>query len=274
MKKKCLAIGVILFFIGVTIAPSINFTVVKASNDNDLVEVTTQVCGINGFGKTTVKLTRQQYQNLEQYLVDFRARLNHTSTREEAVPIFKEAVVELDKYGLLPKGMRIEQVQRLVTCRYQNNRCIQLLGNYYQRNQLQIENESNSFCLISGQHSASIAILFVVNAFLVLLKAVGYNIDTLRIIQILRNAFFPFFSGTEIYFYPAYSDIYTNGVKGQKHWVGTIDGGYPFQYLHGYYGNFNLGVIGFTGIHLIILLPFAGDYIIGSAIGVKIKVSP
>jgi hypothetical protein len=62
-----------------------------------------------------VKLTREQYQDLEQYLVEFRARLNQTTTREEAIPIFKGAVVELDKYGLLPKGMNAEKAQRLVT---------------------------------------------------------------------------------------------------------------------------------------------------------------
>jgi hypothetical protein len=72
--KKCLAVGIILLFIGVAVAPSINSTVVKASNDNDLIEVTSQACGIQGFGNTTVKLTKEQYQNLEQYLVDFRAR--------------------------------------------------------------------------------------------------------------------------------------------------------------------------------------------------------
>ena len=104
MKRKWLAIGIILLFVGVTIAPTINFNIVKASTDDDLVEVTTQACGIQGYGNTTVKLTREQYQDLEQYLVEFRARLNQTSTREEAVPIFKDAVVELDKYGLLPKG--------------------------------------------------------------------------------------------------------------------------------------------------------------------------
>jgi hypothetical protein len=55
---KCLAVGIILLFIGVVLVPSINFNVVKASYDNDLVEVTTQACGIKGFGNTTIKLTR------------------------------------------------------------------------------------------------------------------------------------------------------------------------------------------------------------------------
>jgi len=135
--KKCLAVGIILLFIGVAVAPSINSSVVKASNDKDLVEVTSQACGIQGFGKTTVKLTKQQYQNLEQYLVDFRARLNQTTTREEAVPLFKDAVVELNKYGLLPKGMSVEKAQKLVIT---NNR------NKIQRQGL-FSDSINIFCL-------------------------------------------------------------------------------------------------------------------------------
>jgi hypothetical protein len=138
--KKILALSVILLFIGVAVAPSINFTVVKASQDDDLVEVTTQACGINGFGNTTVKLTREQYQNLEQYLVEFRARLNQTTTREETVQIFKEAVVELNKYGLLPRGMSVERAFRLLM--NQNNQRI--------FNVLDLDPEANYFCLISG----------------------------------------------------------------------------------------------------------------------------
>jgi len=148
---KCLAVGIILLFIGVAIAPSINFVIVKASNDNDLVEVTTQACGIQGFGNTTVKLTREQYQNLEQYLVDFRARLNQTTTREEAVPIFKEAVVELNKYGLLPKGMSVDQAQSLVFKNFQNERITRFMNKRY--NEQQLSNDSNFICLVVGEAS-------------------------------------------------------------------------------------------------------------------------
>jgi parallel beta-helix repeat protein len=56
MKRKWLAVGIILLFIGVAIAPSINQSVVKASNDNDLVEVTAKACGIKGYGNSTAKL--------------------------------------------------------------------------------------------------------------------------------------------------------------------------------------------------------------------------
>jgi hypothetical protein len=150
LKRKWLTVGIILLFIGVAVAPSINLSVVKASNDNDLVEVTTQACGIQGYENTTVQLTRQQYRNLEQYLVDFRARLNQTSTRVEAVPIFKEAVVELNKYGLLPKGMSVEQAQKLITGENQHI----LYKTTWQKMSKKIhgcfESLSNFFCLISG----------------------------------------------------------------------------------------------------------------------------
>ena len=142
--KKSLVIGIILIFIGAAVAPSINFHVVKASYDNDLVEVTTQACGIKGFGDTTIKLTRQQYQNLKEYLVEFRSRLNQTTTGEEAVPLFKEAVVELNKYGLLPKGMNVAQTQRLVLSGYKNAVIDRLTQKHMDTVYL------NLFCLITG----------------------------------------------------------------------------------------------------------------------------
>jgi hypothetical protein len=144
-----LVIGIILLFLGVTIAPTINFQVVKASTNDDLVEVTTQACGIQGFGNTTVKLTREQYQDLEQYLVEFRAKLNQTSTRGEAVPLFKDAVVELDKYGLLPKGMSVERAQRLIISENYRERFITF------QNELDTSNQnsknSNVLCLVAGK---------------------------------------------------------------------------------------------------------------------------
>ncbi|HVQ01670.1 MAG TPA: hypothetical protein VMT57_09180 [Candidatus Thermoplasmatota archaeon] len=149
--KKLLAIGIIFLFIGAAVAPSINFTVVKASDDNDLVEVTSQACGIQGFGNTTVKLTKQQYHDLEQYLVDFRARLNQTASGAETVRIFKEAIVELNKYGLLPKGMSIKQAQTLVTNNPLKHAGSRLLEPRLKRTQPSQNKVDNLFCLVAGE---------------------------------------------------------------------------------------------------------------------------
>ncbi|MFA5102853.1 MAG: hypothetical protein WC525_06830 [Candidatus Thermoplasmatota archaeon] len=149
--KKILAVSIILLFLGVAVAPSINLSVATASQEDDLVEVTTQAYGIKGYGGTTVELTREQYQNLEEYLVEFRARLNQTSTREEAVPIFKEAVVELDKYGLLPQGMKVTQAQNLVTGVVQNRNIMMIQNKLFSKNVVAQETTVNLFCLIAGQ---------------------------------------------------------------------------------------------------------------------------
>jgi hypothetical protein len=118
MKTKCLAVGIILLFIGVAVAPSINQSIVKASQEDDLVEVTTQACGINGYGNTTVKLTREQYAEVEKLFNDIQMKLNATKTMMDAIPIYYNAVVQLNKYGLLPEGMNVETAQKLVTGGY------------------------------------------------------------------------------------------------------------------------------------------------------------
>jgi hypothetical protein len=305
--KKILALFVILLFIGIAVAPSINFTVVKASTDNNLVEVTSQACGIKGFGNTTVKLTKQQYQNLERYLVDFRARLNQTTTREEAGPLFKEAVVELNKYGLLPKGMSVKQAQNLVTSQYQ----IQNVDDFQQKlshnRLLRLNNNSNLLCLIAGMTDNTLLIgLLQVGILAVLVASFGpiiFLIDLayrfpflnplVNILNVIWSVFVLLFGiltkflpatilglitiGTSIYFLnihwitPAYGWVDTFGLKGRKSW---------YNYFYGQYTvELDTGVIGFTGIRLI--LPPYSDYFLdndnfyfGSALLVNIGYDP
>lgn len=69
MKYQFIATTIVILFLGVAVVPSINFNIVKASTDDDLVEVTTQASGFKGYWNTTVKLTREQYQDF-RYLND------------------------------------------------------------------------------------------------------------------------------------------------------------------------------------------------------------
>ena len=115
-KTRLLVFAVIFLFLGITIAPSIN---ANASN-KALVEFTTEVCGLNG-GKQTVKLTQEEAEEVEILFDSIRERLNAAESIVEAEEIFKEAVVELDKYGLLG-GLRVKQAQRLVTSRYKDSK--------------------------------------------------------------------------------------------------------------------------------------------------------
>ncbi len=133
--KKYLAVGVIFLFIGLAVAPSINANVSKEA----LVEFTTEVCGLNG-EKQTVKLTQEEAEEVEDLFKSIRERLNATESREEAEEIFKEAVVELDKYGLLG-GLSIQQAQRIVSFYNANQR---------QNTESEVSDNENAFCLIFG----------------------------------------------------------------------------------------------------------------------------
>jgi len=304
--KNSLVVFVILLFICAAASPSVNQNVVKASNDNDLVEVTTQACGIKGYRDTTVKLTKQQYQNLEQYLVEFRARLNQTSTREEAVPIFKEAVVELNKYGLLPKGMNVERAQKLVLGPYQNIKLLKGL----EKLSTKLENSSfpggNKNCLIYGEtrnntcFQGLISRIIYEGLFLLYASIIYFSpillglvivsaLKTLALSLILRN--FPYIGATIYHgiqgwggsvpgvppppphYEPTEGSIWTNGAYGEMQWNGQIYG-YLTLFsapLIGLFMAFFPAVNGFIGLRL---NSNNTDYYFGFAFNVAIGSTP
>jgi len=285
--RKCLAVGIILLFIGVVLVPSINFNIIKASNDNDLVEVTTQACGIKGFDNTTVKLTGEQYQNLEQYFVEFRSRLNQTTTREGAVPLFKEAVVELNRYGLLPMGMSVNQAQKLVITGYLNEKVMHLFQNIAQRNRLVSSNDSNNLCLIAGVTNQTVftGIFFTTfysAAFITVLLGALFKEFGLHLLEIITTSLGLLFlcpenlvlllsskltspvhlegltmfgkrvtkgQGPNIY-YPSEGWIWTKGLNGNKKWNGSFVGDVFFfnRVGIGEVEKYYMGVMGFTGL--------------------------
>ena len=248
-KNRIFALGVILLFAGVSIAPSINFTIVKASIENDLVEVTTQACGIKGFGNTTVKLTREQYQDLEQYLAGFRARLNQTTTREEAVPIFKEAVVELDKYGLLPKEMSVEQARKLVTSLYQNPNLMIYQKKLLQNHLSAQENYSNFLCLIAGQtdHTTFESMggvlfnkiegsthsfwLYAFSTYLYVFFTLLCWINLLAVVNRINLGYY-FYDDYGSYPVQASGWVTTIGLVGVKNFQGNLQGALPIEGTH------------------------------------------
>jgi len=282
MKRKWLAVGIILLFIGVAVAPSINFNVVKASDDNDLIEVTTQACGISGFEDHTMKLTQQQYETLKQYLVNFRVRLNAMTSREDAVPIFKEAVVELNKYGLLPKGMSVEQAQKVIFHGYLNQQGMSLLQKINQRNQKASSNESNNFCLVAGSTNQTVftGVLFTSlysTAFLTSLLGASFDNLGFLFLALLANAIditcwiLAYFllllsstltsplpiggiamfgkrvshgEGPNLY-YPSQGWVWTRGLNGQKKWNGSFVG--DVYFFNGIEEKYYMGAIGFSG---------------------------
>jgi hypothetical protein len=296
--EKGLVISVILLFIVVAVAPTINYSIVKASTDNDFVEVTSQACGIQGYGNTTIRLTKQQYQDLEQYLVEFRARLNQTTTRDEAVPIFKEAVVELNKYGLLPKGMNVERAQKLVVGFSDGNTNKELFQKILRKSKESMTNRNafNAFCLVTGIVTNS----FCFTPFIDLLNTMTkllilYNADIGQLILILiyflfiaRNLLPSLYLFGQLTF--GYQIAYEHGApdyvssKGWifsinpirvKTWLGDIYGKIKERPFFGAGGppdyTFYQGISGFTGLKITISKL---NFLIGTCLLVNLDSSP
>jgi len=300
--KKILAVSVILLFLGVAVAPSINHGIVTAS-DNDFVKVTSQACGIKGYEDTTIKLTREQYQDLEEYLVEFRARLNQTSTREEAIPIFKEAVVELDKYGLLPRGMSVEKAQKFVIGKYPK-----IVDNIIREKSISSDIYNNLLCLIAGR-GKEIGVLeflgiiwyifygmglFPYLVFLLLKEKTHlFNIPCIlfglivltiekigtRLWNYLDKRLMVF--GSDIFYWRGYSNgwIHTFGLLGNKNISGDFEGVLPYYKVLGFRnllileGDTGRGISGFNGIRIYSEDDVVLFFYIGNALQMRIKVT-
>jgi len=72
--KKLLVVGVIVLFLGVAFVPSINANISKSSIDSELVEFTTEVCGLDG-GKHTVSLSKEDAEEVEKLIGDIEKKL-------------------------------------------------------------------------------------------------------------------------------------------------------------------------------------------------------
>jgi hypothetical protein len=150
--KKGLVCLVIILFIGIAVAPGINANNSLVKNkmqikpEKETVCYTIEAFGLNG-GKQTVELTKEGAEKVEKLFDSIREKLNNTATREESEKVFKEAIIELDKYGLLG-DLSIEQVYNVVTNRYKDSKLFERVNS---RNKINSEYKSNYFCLIAGK---------------------------------------------------------------------------------------------------------------------------
>jgi hypothetical protein len=244
--KKLLVVGVIGIFLGLAYAPSINANV---SRDSELVEITTEICGLGG-GKHTVKLTKDETEEVEQLIDDIKRRLDEVETREETVEIFKEAIEELDKYKLLGR-MNINQVQKLITGQFQN----MWKGEFLEKVNIDSSIKGNFFCLLAGNTDFTIfngilSTLFLALSFLFL----GFEVFILLWMgSYYFSNFFPLSAGHTIslgvqgtqWTYPAEGWVFTTGLTGVKNWEGNLIGDIRLGILDEF-----IGVTGFTGIKI------------------------
>ena len=145
MNKKILLGSIIA--VAIIVLSSFSSAVGKVSSDDELVEFDVEFCGLGK--KHSVKLTQQEADEVDLLFDDIEQQLSEVETRDEAEVIFKDAIVELDKYGLLG-GLSVRQAQRLVTGGNRNPGVMKLQNRIYTQYQETSDEDENVLCLIAG----------------------------------------------------------------------------------------------------------------------------
>ena len=289
--KKLLAVGVIVLFLGLAIAPSINANISKASIESELVEISTEICGINGVTPNTVSLSKEDAGEVEKLIDDIERRLDNVETRKEAEEILKKAVVGLDTYGLLG-GLSVKQSQRLISGKHQNLIKLNLLERASKKQFLNFAENENVDCLIAGKTAYSTVenyrLRFWANIISFILDNEYYDfVDLFRYLLIIHILFLQAFPLTlggiigfglhrhipyNIYYHiPAEGWIHTIGLNGIKRWNGSFWGALPIESFYNHPSQrWYPGVLRFYGINIIIP-KYSLHFLLGSADWVKIE---
>ena len=288
--KNCTASkeGYITEWVLLSIGGNETYDFVLERDDSGLAEFTTEVCGLPGQEPQTVQLTQEQADEVDRLFEDIRTQLDMVETREEAVEIFNEAIVELDRYGLLG-GMSVKQAQRLITGGYDSTLIDKIAGEI--ENVFIGETKLNLMCLIFGNTTRTLfAGPFVWGFNSLFFKSLTF-FDTLsRILQLpglwqyilylplipfllvsyamlFKSTFVPLSAVNKITFgyasfimqepyiayYPAFGSVWTVGLLGVKEWddriYGRINDIFPLWYPP--FEAYYPGAICFTGIKIV-----------------------
>lgn len=267
--KKSLVIGMVVLFIGVAFTPSVYANVSKTSFENELVDITIEICGISRTQEYIIQLSEQDAIKLDVLFDDMKFKLDNVNTKQETVEIFKDAVLSLNEFGLLPSDISIKEIQQLVT---NANHEVITLNRIIDKTQLGSSDDENFDCFIVGKTSWTTFI------------KPGWDIffSNLLPLLILSNGIIAF--GEECWDWnggsgdyhkePASGWVWTKGSNGVIKWGGDSLwgdlGSHFFEYSFAgirYEYLFYKGTTGFNGIRI---LGFTGDRFFGSASHVAI----
>jgi hypothetical protein len=250
--KKGLVVGIIVLFISVSVAPSINANIDRLPSKSKLIETSIRIHRANSIIPYTVKLSEKESDTAESIFDKLKICLDSAETGEEIDECYDEAVESLYELGLFPR-MTVEEAKQLVKGDRQN-----LNGKSQPDN---IGNGDVNFnCQISGVASECL------QGFLGRLFMGGLLFLFIQIlIKLIGLDNVPFFIGRISYialganwdgdwYYPSRGWVHTNGTNGVIKWEGEFFGDIDYWEIenehHGYEWTegFYKGVTEFNGL--------------------------
>jgi hypothetical protein len=242
-----------------------------------------------------------QYAETEKIFNDLKVKLDTVTTKQEALMLFKETIIELHNQGLLPKGTSIQRAQRLITMNYLKNELLH-------PSQKSIGNDTgNTNCLVFGfatktyfRPYPSIIMDIPIIEYLVfdsnLSKYFNYLawFYAMRVFSSIKFGPYAYVGSRYKGFedgnitdkiYSASGFVWTLGSNGMKRWNGSFYGGLYTKYGKTIFDNHSyefwdpVGIRGFVGINFFNFVSFAsgGDFpsfYIGFAREVNFTYSP
>ena len=295
-----MATGMLLLLITSTIIS--NVTIADITIDDDRVTMSVHAYSGAEDTITTVLVTKQQLRELHAIFDTLKDRISTAASQQETKRIFDETIIELDRYHLLPEGMSVEHVQRIVTHAVSHHNKMTMLRRLSPTFMAQTKEGfiQNTFCTIAGNttntHFAKLAkrtalrLYYIIdfstgNALLVKIATALYVVcrDISKINQLFlqqdgRHLGVCIYYGNYHYapypnwLSPATGWISTEGIKGKQNisgsfWGQTMTGGWQPQV--DWYMNYTWrGCLGFTG--LILYDDTDTAYYLGSALAVNV----
>jgi len=113
MFKKGLVVGIIVLFITLSVAPSINANIDRLPVKSKLVETAVRIHRANGITPYTLKLTEKESDEVERIFDNLKVSLDTVETGEEIDEIYDDAVESLYELGMFPR-MTLKEAKQLV----------------------------------------------------------------------------------------------------------------------------------------------------------------
>jgi hypothetical protein len=255
MKRKCLAIGIILLFIGVAVAPSIN---ASPHQNIDTTTISVDFIGCNDKKSYSLEVSLSQALKIKKMLDSRTKALENATSEQESLSIIIKIFADLEAEGLIEKNDRariIDFYQKLNDVGFSGKlpRVMQNKQNYTNIFAFLISHSDSSVYefslpLIVGSAIMYLGLYFwMANGNLLLAALCGIIGAPFLLLSVLMQ-YIPL-KFWAIIDSESPIEIWSIGLKGYDH------AEYPFAVL-----------IGFKGIK--ISIPFTASYCIGHALAI------
>jgi hypothetical protein len=255
--KKSLVVGIIILFISVSFAPSINANDSIIPVKSKLVDTSIRIYRDRGITPFTVRLTERESKEIDVIFDDLKVRLDSAETDEEIDEIFDNAIESLYELGMFPM-MSLKEAKQLVNGKCKSQRVTESSSNIGMA-------AVNFNCRIEGNATECIEYpfgrLYMGNF---LLNLLYFLITYPSLVGRLNQLSFGKLNQEPYQCWPSEGYVWTKGDNGVVKWGGEFFGNIGYI-PRGFTAKRYVGVNAFNGLFIENVGYWGRDYFLGNA---------